>query len=554
VKIPVNIASEIIKALNGRSTAIFCGAGISFNSGLPVANSLLNEIFKILEIDEIETSLIANSHLPFEAIMETILNESSLDEIQDIFLQGQPNSNHILIAKLAKAGNVNVICTTNFDMMLEQAFQKEGLVNGRDFKVYLSDDDFKNIDWNDPQIKLIKIHGSAASKKEMAITMQYVAGANFTRSREQIIKNLFSKPYFENVLMLGYSCSDFFDITPCIERLDTDLNNVLFIQHGNEYAIEPLSEKLNDNPFKRFTQGSRILANTDILIKSIWNKMFDGYQFIFYKQVDWNNNIREWYARALNESGSGVKHHIISRLLYNIGEFELTKKHHEKSIVIAMKENNLKAYASEMGNLAMAHNALGEYEQAIFCLEESITLCERIEHLQGLSSQCQVYGNVLHHTGKNEEAIQYHKKAIEYASRESDEENLCCALGNISNVYIALGKPDEAIDSLSKGLNLSKKLGMKQVESSQLGILAKALIYKKDYEGALEKTQESLEIKRMIGDKRGECDVMFNLINIYSFSGRAEEASKVFDECLKLAESIKYKRVEQMLYLQKILN
>lgn len=545
-----DITLKIASILKEKQTAIFCGAGISFNSGLPVANSLLNAIFKTLDVSDSENSLIANSHLPFEAIMETILNESSLEEIQDIFLKGLPNNNHFLIARLAKAGNVNVICTTNFDLLIERALEKEGLVKDTDFKVYSNDADFKNIGWNETQIKVIKIHGSAANQEELAIIMHYVAGSNFTQSRAQIIRNLFSRQFFENVLILGYSCSDFFDITPCIEKLNTDLNNVFFIQHDKRTAVEPLSQQPNNNPFKHFMRGCRIITDTDGFVKTIWKEMFEEeYQFIFYKQVNWNENIREWYARAINESGSGVKHHIISRLLYGIGAFELTKKHHEKSIAIAQKENNLKAYASEMGNLAMAHNATGEYKQALFCLKESIVLCERIGHLQGLSSQYQAYGNVLHHTGKNEEAIEYHKKALEYAAMGNDEESLCCILGNISNAYIALGRTDEAVESLSEGLTLSKKLGMKQTESSQLGILAQALVYKGKYIEALEKATESLKIKRMMGDKRGECDVMIILINIYNITGQSQEASKVCDECLRLAESIKYARAEQILYM-----
>ncbi len=141
------ILFEIETVLKSYKTAIFCGAGISFNSGLPIVGNLLTYIFQILELNNSEAELLTNSSLPFEEIMGIILRESTLDEIQEIFVQGQPNNNHFLIAKLVKAGYINLICTTNFDLLFERAFEAEGLIQNRDFKVYSTKEEFKNINW-----------------------------------------------------------------------------------------------------------------------------------------------------------------------------------------------------------------------------------------------------------------------------------------------------------------------------------------------------------------------------------------------------------------------
>jgi hypothetical protein len=75
--------------------AIFCGAGISLNSGLPLANQLKWHILEKLadnKVDIKDIEEIYEAPLPFEAFMETIftnyhppvsLDNQKLDETDD---------------------------------------------------------------------------------------------------------------------------------------------------------------------------------------------------------------------------------------------------------------------------------------------------------------------------------------------------------------------------------------------------------------------------------------------------------------------------------------
>src|SRR5688572_26325728 len=96
--------------------AIFCGAGVSFDSGLPIVTQLLSYMFEKMELSETLSNKIIESNLPFEAIMATIQEEASINEILDIFEGGEPNTSHIFLAKLVKYGYINTICSTNFDL------------------------------------------------------------------------------------------------------------------------------------------------------------------------------------------------------------------------------------------------------------------------------------------------------------------------------------------------------------------------------------------------------------------------------------------------------
>lgn len=547
----INSFNEIAEEIKSKKPAIFCGAGISFNSGIPIVSVFLDYLFTKLELTANQIKLIQQSKLPFESIMEMTLRESGLDEIIEIFGAGNPNVSHAFIAKLARKGFIKVICTTNFDILIEKALQEEGLLSGIDFKVYSTESDFNIIPWDCDVIKIIKIHGCVTQKDEMAITMSMIASDRYSIARKNVLQQIFHSDVCNYVVVLGYSCSDI-DLVPLIESFPGEKTGILFVEHQNvsnnlnDLKFEPISLKDDRNPFKRYA-GNRIFVNTDSLIKSLWEALIaDRYSQLPVQSIPWKGNIDSWYSMAEKESGRGVKHHISSRLLYAVGAFEEAIKHNKEAISIAMAANNQLAYASEVGNMGMAFNALGDYEQAKFYLMESIPLCRRMGNLQGLSAQLQAFGNVLHHTGDDKKALEVHKEAFHFAEIEKDEYAISNILGNMANSYNRIGEYENAINSLDRALMISRRLGNKQAESSQLGIISGTFLCLGKHQQAVESCLNGIEIKKAIGDRQGECLMLVNLSSIYQVLGKRQEALFAAKECLSLAEKIGNKQAETM--------
>ena len=94
----------ICEKLKLKEIAIFCGAGISFNSGLPLVTDLIKYILNQIEVNDIDAVKILQSNLPFEAFIQTLTDEACVDDILEIFSKGEPNTNHDLIAELIKLG------------------------------------------------------------------------------------------------------------------------------------------------------------------------------------------------------------------------------------------------------------------------------------------------------------------------------------------------------------------------------------------------------------------------------------------------------------------
>src|SRR5438067_12939598 len=98
--------------------------------------------------------------------METLRAESDVAKLWALFELGQPNTNHILFARLAKSGYLRTLCTVNFDLLFERALADEGLKAGDEYAITYQDKDFDAVVWHDPtKLRLIKLHGSAGDFK-----------------------------------------------------------------------------------------------------------------------------------------------------------------------------------------------------------------------------------------------------------------------------------------------------------------------------------------------------------------------------------------------------
>lgn len=525
------LINNIGKSINKHNTAIFCGAGISYNSGLPLASDLVKKILEVIDIKEKDASIILNSNIPFEFFIETIRNEVSVDEILEIFSKGEPNTNHELIAELANAGFIKTVLTTNFDLLIEKALSSKGLQKGTHFEVFSTEKEFGKINWNDNKIKIIKLHGCISNKSEMAITLNAVASKTVCVNKNNIIKNFFSHDVNPNVIIIGYSCSDLFDISPQIELINEKGSEVFFIQHVNNSSdcrIEDITIKNYKNPFKSFT-GKRISIDADYFIKRIWEVFVTKQYQLKYSSISWIENVNNWLSQAVETNSIGVKHHLPARLYYNIGEYEYSVKHYEHGISIAQNERNQITFYSELGNLGMALNALGRYKEAKRCLEESVKACHDIGNMQGEIAQMQSLGNIYRNLGDFDSALKVYTKAVSLAEKE-DLDGLCTSLGNLASIFTQTEQPDEAIKCLEKGLKIAQHIGNKQSEGSMLCSIGIAYSQKGNSTKAAQYIQDSINTTRLIGDKQGECMALLNLSNV-------NLQNKNFDKCLANATS-----------------
>ena len=131
----------LIQAMSDRSLAILCGAGVSM---LPPSYLPGWWEFNVLLFDEIKRSacrilpegmaplfqrmhLSDNSVLSFSERVETLFAGEGYFPVLDVLDGKEPNENHRAMAELAGRGVLKIILSTNFDTLIEQAFDDAGV-------------------------------------------------------------------------------------------------------------------------------------------------------------------------------------------------------------------------------------------------------------------------------------------------------------------------------------------------------------------------------------------------------------------------------------------
>lgn len=264
---------QIRNSLSLKRLSLWVGAGISRDapSALPLANELKPFLLaaicesgtlrnfheeRLLSGKDIEVAL---KEYPLEAFIENLSESHNLlNMVSEIFRGGSPNKHHRLLARLARDGFVRQILTTNFDLLIERALEQLGCSKGKDYDVYFTEDDFLK---GAPQcrITISKIHGSAHDPESMRITLREVSSQRLAPGRVDALKRFLCQEEGD-VLIIGYSASDDFDINPALSAMKP-VKRIFLVRHSpGMQSIGPLP-----SPFDNFDGVTVSCATGQIL-------------------------------------------------------------------------------------------------------------------------------------------------------------------------------------------------------------------------------------------------------------------------------------------------
>ncbi len=544
--------SEFKESAIHHGVGILCGAGISKPSGLPLAKEVKQHILEKMSVDDEDTDKIMNSNIPFEAFMEAVSGNADISEILDIYKHGEPNTNHILIAKLAKKGYLKTIFTTNFDLLIERALENEGLKIDEDFEVYFDEEQFSRIDFDDVEdkpIRVFKIHGSIDNEDSVRTTMKAVASKTLSDKRMNLIRHLFSTGKHKKVLILGYSCSDVFDITPQIQSIEENQKEIIFIKHSTEgkEEIEDIKIKPDKNPFKKFN-GERIRCDTDKFIKELWNSFEDTIGEYKYKKskVEWTKYVDGW-SKILKEN-SALQYFIPSLIFYSISDFKKAIEYYERSLEIAKEIGDKAGESICYAGLGTAYHDLGDFKKAIEYYERSLEIFKEIGNKAGESTCYTGLGNAYLNLGDFKKAIGYYERSLEIKKEIGDKAGESTCYTGLGNAYHDLGDFKKAIGYYERSLEIKKEIGDKAGESICYAGLGTAYHDLGNIKKAIEYHERSLEIFKEIGNKAGESICYAGLGTAYHDLGNIKKAIEYYERSLEIAKEIGDKAGESICY------
>ncbi len=532
--LPEDLVHSIVEGVKNGDFTVFCGAGISHNSGLPIVLEFEGEVLGKLPVTDEDKAGILSSDRPFEMFMEylRVVEPAAFQKLLSIYDSGAPNASHRLLAKLMRAGSIRTIVTTNFDRLIERALQDEGFTAGREYRVYYREEGFPTIDWapgSDPC--LIKLHGSVEDMANMAVTLERVAARRFSKARKEVIEQVFSKGAGKRVLILGYSSSDVFDITPQIESIEGPKKEVILIQHSHEQGLESIVEQKVRNPFKNFYGSWRLRYPTDILVKTLYSKTLTGNPYESGgKSTQWRLNVTTW-AQSLGE------HHkfgLVGSLLQDIpGAAQRRIEALERAFEAARKTSDRSAQAQWMGALGYAHEVRGDFHGAITRYESALKFVRELDDQERTCHWLLSLANACIATYGFEVAFTHYDEALKIARKLDNEKQEAAAISGLGLIYDRWFDTERAAAHFEKALELARDIGDKEREGSSLHDLGSLYYFRQsDLDKALTYYRQAMKVAHELGEKANEGATLGSIGNVYRDKRDYGQAASYYEQAL----------------------
>ncbi|MBN2155460.1 MAG: tetratricopeptide repeat protein, partial [Candidatus Lokiarchaeota archaeon] len=423
------------------------GAGISRDppSNLPLGREMMEVIIRYTCAESEVEKILGLENLRFEQLVEIVRDylDPELKLIDYYGLCDKPNTNHFFLVEMMKRGHY--VLTTNFDCLIEHALMQSKVKKNRNLPV-ITEEDFKK--YSDvPKVvrkgyfPVYKIHGSphniitnTSTKDSLVVTIQAFGSGKEGESVFQLEPH--KRPVFESItngrtlVIMGYSGSDDFDITPTLRLLDT-LDQLIWIEHapkGTKPIIQEFSSDIEISPkdkvgnifqevhrmgyrtqlvrvkmhtsdlgtlfIKRKSEISQSYSETDLL--SYINSQIkspDEYQvyqipYEIYDNLSFLNNA-ERCARILlkhaqetkNQRWQSITLTNIGRLLHDKGEWDEARRYYKEALAIDEQLGDLRGKSKELTNIGILYHDKGEWDEAMRYYKEALAIDEQLGDL-----------------------------------------------------------------------------------------------------------------------------------------------------------------------------
>lgn len=261
-----------------------------------------------------------------------------------------------------------------------------------------------------------------------------------------------------------------------------------------------------------------LIYNDELLVISetnLKNSSDNTPELLFYKK---------FYAEALANKGfwASEKYDAISAL-----------KYYNKSVVLHKQLNDKESIATDLNNLGLAYQRLGNIKLALQNYSASLKILEETGDKYGMAYCFNNLGFVYYGQGDFEKALDCYNKSHKMYKEISDKKGMAISLINIGAVHHDRGNYTLGLDNYAQGLKLYEELSDKQGMAHCLNNMATVNDEMNHPDEALVLYKKCLEYYGEEGDKNGVANVLNNIGGLYI---RKKNYDTALDYCLKSME------------------
>ncbi|MCL2722224.1 MAG: SIR2 family protein [Treponema sp.] len=469
---------EIINNLLNKKIAIFAGAGISYASGLPTVEAFYeNFLPKFYDENDADylKKLIKHGNIPFERVMEHIFSYTGNDSIMDMFANGEPNTLHNILAQMISNGWAAELYTTNFDCLIEQAFEANGLMK-KHYGYFYDEKGFAKLSKSTYSKNVIKIHGTIDNKESIRTTLETITSNDNLTKRKPPVERLFSNGSHDVVLVLGYSFSDKFDINEFIKKLNIN-KTVIIISHKNGQIesndIQSLADKKNDDIFGgKNIDGWTINIDTLYFMSELCKTKYDYIPSANPKIFDFGKYLENWVSKFDDVH----KKFIAGGICNAMNEFDRGYKYIAQAFNLGpalkmLAPNRIDLYISIINNYVLpklrVRESQKECEDLVLLCKETIELLKSNKHYFSENLYKKRLVDLTYRLGRiyedgyfdYKEAIRHYFSVYRIDYRTDDILGMSQTIHQIGYAYSSLGNLTLAIKCFKKSIKLKKRCG-----------------------------------------------------------------------------------------------
>lgn len=347
---------EIIQNIN--KTIIWIGAGISIPepscipSGYNLTKFYLDytmpygQAKKIMDrwksISDISSNIFLSNSIKYSQLMRLEFVIGCIDDV-DYEIKGDrlisgfskfanilPNENHKIIKSIMYKYKP-IIITPNFDCCIENSFEKYAYTS----KMGVGCSDILK------EYNIYHYHGSGYSYEQLGATIRMLK-RGFSKDFSEYIYKLLKDGY--NIIFLGFSCSDYFDVTQFFKSLKWENfeGYLYYINHSptDEVYVKNKLQAI----FKCFYRKIIINGDTNIFLKKVCGEdsiSIDRKSIVKwdseFKKIKIPNFIKNLYLiKVLNRSGLGID---VPWEQYNMIKYQIIDMYKKYNIIKHLEEN-----------------------------------------------------------------------------------------------------------------------------------------------------------------------------------------------------------------------